>query len=169
MLGLIKHVKIQQNPGRTNRIRTRNLSKSFIVYRFGPYIKPMKIDMKKLIALFALVLGFAFSSNAQGVLKFKQEKHDFGTITEGTVATYSFEFTNTGKTPVVISNVQPSCGCTTPDWTREPIMPGKTGKVTAAYNSAGRPGNFNKTVTVINNGQVSQIVLAIQGSVAAKR
>ena len=145
------------------------MSKSFIVYRFGPYIKPMKIDMKKLIALFALVLGFAFSSNAQGVLKFKQEKHDFGTITEGTVATYSFEFTNTGKTPVVISNVQPSCGCTTPDWTREPIMPGKTGKVTAAYNSAGRPGNFNKTVTVINNGQVSQIVLAIQGSVAAKR
>ena len=169
MLGLIKHVKIQQNPRRPNRIRTRNLSKSFIVYRFGPYIKPMKIDMKKLIALFALVLGFAFSSNAQGVLKFKQEKHDFGTITEGTVATYSFEFTNTGKTPVVISNVQPSCGCTTPDWTREPIMPGKTGKVTAAYNSAGRPGNFNKTVTVINNGQVSQIVLAIQGSVAAKR
>lgn len=169
MLGIIKHVKIQQNPRRPNRIRTRNLSKSFIVYRFGPYIKPMKIDMKKLIALFALVLGFAFSSNAQGVLKFKQEKHDFGTITEGTVATYSFEFTNTGKTPVVISNVQPSCGCTTPDWTREPIMPGKTGKVTAAYNSAGRPGNFNKTVTVINNGQVSQIVLAIQGSVAAKR
>jgi hypothetical protein len=48
-------------------------------------------------------------------------------------------------------------------------MPGKTGKVTASYNSAGRPGNFNKTVTVINNGEVSQIVLAIQGSVAAKR
>ena len=68
----------------------------------------MKLDMKKLIALFALVLGFAFTSNAQGALKFKQEKHDFGTITEGTVATYSFEFTNTGKTPVVISNVQPS-------------------------------------------------------------
>jgi|LauGreDrversion4_2_1035121.scaffolds.fasta_scaffold328429_2 hypothetical protein len=169
MLGLIKHVKIQQIPRRPNRIRTRNLPKSFIVYRFGPYKKSMKLDMKKLIALFALVLGFAFTSNAQGALKFKQEKHDFGTITEGTVATYSFEFTNTGKTPVVISNVQPSCGCTTPDWTREPVMPGKTGKVTASYNSAGRPGNFNKTVTVMNNGQVSQIVLSIQGSVAAKR
>ena len=76
---------------------------------------------------------------------------------------------NTGKTPVVISNVQPSCGCTTPEWTREPVMPGKTGKVTASFNSAGRPGNFNKTVTVMNNGEVSQIVLAIQGSVAAKR
>jgi hypothetical protein len=169
MLGLIKHVKIQQIPRRPNRIRTRNLPKSFIVYRFEPNKKSIKLDMKKLIALFALILGFAFTSNAQGALKFKQEKHDFGTITEGTVATYSFEFTNTGKTPVVISNVQPSCGCTTPEWTREPVMPGKTGKVTASYNSAGRPGNFNKTVTVMNNGQMSQIVLSIQGSVAAKR
>ena len=125
--------------------------------------------MKKIIALFALILGFAFTSNAQGALKFKQEKHDFGTITEGTIATYSFEFTNTGKTPVVISNVKPSCGCTTPDWTREPVMPGKTGKVTASYNSAGRPGIFNKTVTVINNGEASQIVLGIQGTVAPIR
>ena len=125
--------------------------------------------MKKLIALFALVLGFAFSSNAQGALKFKQEKHDFGTIAEGTIATYSFVFTNTGKTPVVISNVKPSCGCTTPDWTREPVMPGKTGKVTASYNSAGRPGIFNKTVTVMNNGEASQIVLGIQGTVAPIR
>jgi hypothetical protein len=80
MLSLIKHVKIQQNPRPPNRIRTRNLAKSFIVYRFGLYIKPRKLDMKKLIALFALVLGFAFTSNAQGALKFKQEKHDFGTL-----------------------------------------------------------------------------------------
>ncbi|MFM2441773.1 DUF1573 domain-containing protein [Aquirufa sp. A-Brett2-15D] len=125
--------------------------------------------MKKLIALFALLVGFAFTSNAQGALKFKQEKHDFGTIAEGTIATYSFVFTNTGKTPVVISNVKPSCGCTTPDWTREPVMPGKTGKVTASYNSAGRPGIFNKTVTVMNNGEASQIVLGIQGTVAPIR
>ena len=102
-------------------------------------------------------------------MKFKQEKHDFGTIAEGTIATYSFVFTNTGKTPVVISNVKPSCGCTTPDWTREPVMPGKTGKVTASYNSAGRPGIFNKTVTVMNNGEASQIVLGIQGTVAPIR
>jgi hypothetical protein len=125
--------------------------------------------MKKLIALVALLVGFAFTSNAQGALKFKQEKHDFGTIAEGTIATYSFVFTNTGKTPVVISNVKPSCGCTTPDWTREPVMPGKTGKVTASYNSAGRPGIFNKTVTVMNNGEASQIVLGIQGTVAPIR
>ncbi|MEY4274872.1 MAG: hypothetical protein RL638_1820, partial [Bacteroidota bacterium] len=88
---------------------------------------------------------------------------------EGTQATYSFEFTNTGKAPVVISNVQPSCGCTTPEWTREPIMPGKTGKVTASYNSTGRPGNFNKSITVVNNGEVQQIQLFISGTVQPKK
>ncbi|MCZ2476294.1 DUF1573 domain-containing protein [Aquirufa ecclesiirivi] len=124
--------------------------------------------MKKLIGILALLVGFAFQSNAQGALKFKKEKHDFGTIAEGIQATYSFEFTNTGNAPVVISNVQPSCGCTTPDWTREPIMPGKTGKVTASYNSTGRPGNFSKTITVINNGSTSQIILMISGSVKPK-
>jgi len=81
--------------------------------------------MKKFLGILALVVGFAFQSNAQGAIKFKAEKHDFGKIVEGTQASYSFEFTNTGKAPVVISNVQPSCGCTTPEWTREPIMPGK--------------------------------------------
>jgi hypothetical protein len=125
--------------------------------------------MKKFLGILAVVLGFAFQSNAQGAIKFKAEKHDFGKIVEGTQASYSFEFTNTGKAPVVISNVQPSCGCTTPEWTREPIMPGKTGKVTASYNSAGRPGNFNKTITVVNNGEVSQIILTIQGSVEPKK
>jgi hypothetical protein len=125
--------------------------------------------MKKFLGILAVVLGFAFQSNAQGAIKFKAEKHDFGKIVEGTQASYSFEFTNTGKAPVVISNVQPSCGCTTPEWTREPIMPGKTGQVTTSYNSAVRPGNFNKTITVVNNGEVSQIILTIQGSVEPKK
>jgi hypothetical protein len=126
--------------------------------------------MKKLLALMALILGFAFQSNAQGgTIKFKKEKHDFGKLSEGVQAAYTFEFTNTGSTPVVISNVQPSCGCTTPEWTREPIMPGKSGQVTASYNSTGRPGPFNKTITVVNNGAVSQIVLEIKGLVDPKK
>jgi hypothetical protein len=124
--------------------------------------------MKKFLGVFALIIGFVFQSNAQGAIRFKSEKHDFGKIKEGTQASYSFEFSNTGKTPVVISNVQPSCGCTTPEWTREPIMPGKTGKVTAIYNTVGRPGNFSKTITVVNNGEVSQIILTIQGNVVPK-
>ena len=123
--------------------------------------------MKKIIALFALVLGFAFASNAQGALKFKQEKHDFGTIKEGTVATYSFEFTNTGKTPVVISNVQPSCGCTTPSWTKTPIMPGESGEVKASYGTDGRPGYFQKSVKVeFDNGNLTD--LTISGTVTTE-
>ena len=124
---------------------------------------------------FLLTLAFALPVLAQTdtkdkpVIKFKSENHDFGKIKEGVQATHEFEFVNTGKGALIISNVAASCGCTTPEWTREPIMPGKTGKVTASYNSAGRPGNFNKTITVVNNGEVSQIILTILGSVVPKK
>ncbi|MDI9865207.1 DUF1573 domain-containing protein [Flectobacillus sp. DC10W] len=123
--------------------------------------------MKKLFFFFAFLFT-ATLANAQGVIKFKTEIHDFGKIEEGTQATYTFEFTNTGTAPVVISNAQPSCGCTTPDWTKEPILPGKTGKVTASFNSTGRPGAFNKTVTVISNSETPTIALTIKGEVAPK-
>ena len=123
--------------------------------------------MKKLFFVFAFLFVATFA-NAQGVIKFKNEGHDFGKIEEGVQATHTFEFTNTGTAPVVISNAQASCGCTTPDWTKDPIMPGKTGKVTASFNSQGRPGNFSKTVTVISNSETPQIVLSIKGEVNPK-
>lgn len=123
--------------------------------------------MKKLFFVFAFLFVASFA-NAQGVIKFKNESHDFGKIEDGVQATHTFEFTNTGTAPVVISNAQASCGCTTPDWSKEPIMPGKTGKVTASFNSQGRPGNFSKTVTVISNSETPQIVLSIKGEVNQK-
>ncbi|PWK19424.1 uncharacterized protein DUF1573 [Arcicella aurantiaca] len=123
--------------------------------------------MKKLLFVFAFLFVATFA-NAQGIIKFKTESHDFGKIEEGTQATYTFEFTNTGTAPVVISNAQASCGCTTPDWTKDPVMPGKTGKVTASFNSQGRPGNFSKTVTVVSNSESPQIVLSIKGEVNPK-
>ena len=123
--------------------------------------------MKKLFFVFAFLFVATFA-NAQGVIKFKNEGHDFGKVEEGVQATHTFEFTNTGTAPVVISNAQASCGCTTPDWTKEPVMPGKTGKVTASFNSQGRPGNFSKTVTVVSNSETPQIVLTIKGEVNPK-
>jgi hypothetical protein len=123
--------------------------------------------MKKLFFAFAFLFVASFA-NAQGVIKFKTESHDFGKVEEGVQAAYTFEFTNTGTAPVVISNAQASCGCTTPDWTKEPVMPGKTGKVMASFNSQGRPGNFSKTVTVISNSETPQIVLSIKGEVNPK-
>ncbi len=123
--------------------------------------------MKKLFFAFAFLFVASFA-NAQGVIKFKTESHDFAKVEEGVQATYTFEFTNTGTAPVVISNAQPSCGCTTPDWTKEPVMPGKTGFVKAVYNSQGRPGNFNKNITVVSNSETPQIALTIKGEVIPK-
>jgi hypothetical protein len=99
--------------------------------------------------------------------KFDTEVHDFGNIKEGVQAEHTFKFTNTGKEPIVITNVQASCGCTTPTWSKEPIKPGAQGSVTAIYNSKGRPGNFNKAVTVTSNAKTAQKVLFIKGNVEA--
>ena len=87
-------------------------------------------------------------------IKFVEETHDFGNIKEGTQATFEFKFMNTGNAPLILESVQASCGCTTPEWSREPIAPGHSGKVIATYNSASRPGPFSKTITVKYNGAV---------------
>ena len=122
--------------------------------------------MKKLLTL--CLLAFAFTARAQGVMQFEIDNHDFGNVPEGTMATYEFKFKNTGTQPVIIANVQASCGCTTPDWTKTPILPGKSGIVKAMYSSAGRPGVFNKTVTVTSNAAEPSKVLSIKGAVLTK-
>jgi hypothetical protein len=92
--------------------------------------------------------------------------HDFGTIAEdgGDVST-TFIVTNNTNAPIVLVNVRASCGCTTPEWTKEPIEPGKTGKVTATYNPKGRPGPFEKTVTITTNSNPERITVRIKGTV----
>lgn len=90
-------------------------------------------------------------------LQFVNDTHDFGTVTEGSPADYVFQFKNTGKEPLVITKVQPSCGCTIPDWTKDPIMPGKTGYVKASYSTQGRPGHFEKNMTVISNAGTKMV------------
>lgn len=110
----------------------------------------------------------ATPASTQPEFLFEAESHDFGTVPEGTQATYEFKFTNTGKEPLIISNVQASCGCTTPKWSNEPIAPGKTGTITASYNSSGRPGPFTKSITVTSNAKSSPKVLTITGVVEAK-
>ncbi|GAB3528115.1 hypothetical protein GCM10027443_05600 [Pontibacter brevis] len=124
---------------------------------------------KKLNLLTLLYLMFAASAAmAQGKLSFEKETHDFGTIAEGTQATYEFRVKNVGDQPVIISNVQPACGCTTPTWTKEPLLPGKTGVITAVYNSTGRPGPFHKSITVTSTAEEPTQVLYIKGGVGPK-
>jgi hypothetical protein len=94
---------------------------------------------------------------------FGTESHDFGTIAEGPAGEYEFEFKNTGKEPLTIETVHASCGCTTPSYSKEPIAPGKSGKIKASYNTVGRPGAFTKSITVTSNAGTK--VLTIRGTV----
>ena len=92
--------------------------------------------------------------------------HDFGTIGEdaGTV-TAVFVITNNTDAPIALTNVRATCGCTTPSWTKEPIEPGKTGEVTATYEPKGRPGPFDKTITVTTSGNPERLTMRIKGTV----
>lgn len=101
-------------------------------------------------------------------MKFAKETHDFGKIEQGKPVTHVFEFKNSGADPVVINDATASCGCTKPNWTREPIMPGKTGSVSATFNAAAA-GQFTKTVTVTSNAEAGQVVLYLKGEVTTQK
>jgi hypothetical protein len=133
--------------------------------------------MKRTFVTLLMAVGFVAFTQAQETttveadgntgakIEFEKVEHNFGKITEGTQATVSFTFTNTGTEPLVLNSVRASCGCTTPKWTREPVAPGATGQITAIYNSQGRPGNFTKTITVKYNGVEGTEFLTIRGTV----
>lgn len=90
--------------------------------------------------------------------------HDFGKIKANVPVTHEFKFTNTGKVPLIITNGQASCGCTTPVWTKDPVMPGGTGFIRATFNAASI-GAFNKSVTVTANVESGFAQLTIKGEV----
>ncbi len=97
--------------------------------------------------------------------KFKETVHDFGSVKQNIPVTCVFEFINKGTTVIALETVQASCGCTTPDWTRDPVAVGGTGKITATYNSVA-PGSFSKTITVkFSTGDIEY--LTIKGVVDA--
>lgn len=99
------------------------------------------------------------------VIKFEKQLHDFGTLTMGENISYSFKFTNEGNAPLVISGCDATCGCTVPDWPRDPIAPGKSGYVTVAFRSEGKAGMQLQEVTVMANTQPSATKLRIQAKV----
>lgn len=101
------------------------------------------------------------------VFKWEEEAHEFGQIPQGTPVTTRYYFTNTGKSVLKIENVKPTCGCTTPTWSKEDIKPGERGFVEATYNAAA-PGKFNKGITVISNANTPQKMLYLTGEVMKK-
>jgi len=104
------------------------------------------------------------------VITFEKTEHDFGKIHEedGRVSVV-FNFKNEGMSPLVLSNVRASCGCTTPTWTKEPVEPGQTGSITVTYNPNGRPGRFQKTVTITSNATEATTRVYIKGEVLPKQ
>ena len=128
-----------------------------------------KIFIISLITAFFVGCGFSQDQQKNGKATFVTESHDFGTIKEADgLATFVFEFTNTGTDPLILKNVQPSCGCTTPDWPKEPILPGKKSAIKVSYNPSGRPGSFEKSITVTSDGNPGTQVLKINGIVTPK-
>lgn len=99
--------------------------------------------------------GFAQETAAKAngpVITFEKKSHDFGDIYQGDKVEETFKFTNTGNEPLVITNVQVTCGCTTPKgYPRDPIAPGGKGEITIGFNSAGRSGRQSKVVTIVSN------------------
>ena len=124
------------------------------------------------VFLLILLLSIAGLANAQTVattapavevIQLKETSHDFGKIPQGRPATYVFEIVNTGKEPIKLDDVHASCGCTTPQWSTEPIAPGATAKITVGYNAYAE-GPFEKTITLTYNKTQTK-VMSIKGAV----
>jgi hypothetical protein len=104
------------------------------------------------------------SSEANETISFDKTEHDFVLVSEaGGVVECVFTVKNTGKSPLVISKVTASCGCTAPDWSKDPIAPGNEGTITAKFNPKGRSGAFAKLITVYSNANPSRKSLTIKG------
>ncbi len=119
--------------------------------------------MKKLFFILFAVAAISGSAQTKGpVLTWEKATYDFGDLAQGDKVEHVFKFRNTGTEALIITNVQVTCGCTTPKgWARDPIAPGQSGEITVAFNSLGKFGKQNKVVTIISNatnpdgGQVS--------------
>ena len=128
--------------------------------------------MKKLILMTVVsVFGlFAFASGAgEADIKFEKTSHNFGTFPESSPkVTCSFKFTNTGDKLLVIHQAFASCGCTVPQYPKEPVKPGESGEIVVTYNGAGRfPGHFRKTITIRSNAKKEIVRLYIEGDMQA--
>ena len=132
----------------------------------------MKKGILAILILLTASAGFAQDAKQKetkqkdkGEMKFEKTRHDFGIFSQDTaIVTYDFIFTNVGKSPLIIHEAAASCGCTIPEYTLEPIMPGKTGKISVTYNGKGRrPGVFRKSITIHNNGKQTPVRLYIEG------
>lgn len=124
--------------------------------------------MRRLI--FGVLMGLTIAASAQEpvapgpVIQWEETSHDFGDIVQGEKVEHTFKFKNAGTEPLVITNVEVTCGCTTPKgWPRDPISPNGKGELTVAFNSTGKVGRQHKVVTVTSNstGSTNQVMITV--------
>jgi hypothetical protein len=123
--------------------------------------------MLRQIPLLVLLIACSATAFAQAKFQFKEETHNFGEVPEGPNAVHIFEFENVGNEPLIITQAKAGCNCTVPQWPKEPILPGESGKITVSYTTKGRIGSINKTVTISSNAEPAQTYLRIKGTVLA--
>ena len=122
------------------------------------------MKLKFILLLSILFLNFSVAKSQK--ITFLESEHDFGQIEEnGGNVSHTFEFINEGDSPLVILSVKPSCGCTTPDWSKKEIKPGKEGFIVAEYNPRGRPGVFRKSLSVVTSDNKRSVIF-IKGKVS---
>ncbi len=109
--------------------------------------------------------NIANENSNQANFSFETNEFDFGTIKQGESSTHEFKFTNTGNEPLIISKAEGSCGCTVPLYPKEPIMKGQTATIKVTFNSAGKLGVQDKTITISSNAKQNPMVLHMKGTV----
>lgn len=136
--------------------------------------------MKKLLYSFLILTAFCQISNAQdkvagttidankAEMTFTEDEFNFGTIKQNDLVNHEFVFTNTGKEPLVITEAHGSCGCTVPQWPKVPIKKGEKGSIKVAFNSSGKMGMQDKTITITSNAASSPKILHLKGTVLSK-
>jgi hypothetical protein len=100
-------------------------------------------------------------------IKFEKEVYDFGTIKQGQKVEYAYTFTSTGNEPLIISQAQGSCGCTVPEWPKHPMKKGEKGTIKVTFDSTGKLGLQDKTITITSNASDAPVVLHIKGTIVA--
>lgn len=121
--------------------------------------------MKKFLTLILAIVGFSLSSFAQAQLSFEKEEFNFGTAKQGDVVAHEFKFTNTGNQALIITDARGSCGCTVPEWPKEPIKKGASAVIKVSFNSAGKMGIQDKTITITSNAAERVKILHIKGNI----
>ena len=125
--------------------------------------------MKKILFILIPMLFIAIgtvSAQKKAVIVADTTVYDFGEIKEeGGIVSCVFKINNAGEAPLVITRVITPCGCTTTEWTKEPIAPGESGEIKVSYNTAGRPGPFTKVLSIYSNGKNGSYALTIRGKV----